>query len=69
MFGGLGLPELIVLAVIVPLMVFPAVRVCQRAGFSPWLGLVSILPPGAILLLWILALTPWPADQRRGSAG
>jgi hypothetical protein len=60
MFGSLGLPELLVVVVLAAAVVWPAARVCAKAGYSPWLGLASILPGANILLLWFLALAEWP---------
>ena len=62
---GFGIPELFIillLLVIGPLLlVWPAARICRRAGFSPWLGLLILVPLANILLLWYIAFTPWPA--------
>ena len=62
---GLGLPELLIIfiiAVILPLaVVWPAMRICKRAGFSQWLGLLIVVPLANILLLWFVAFSPWPA--------
>lgn len=60
MFGSLGLPELLVLVVIAVAVIWPASRVCAKAGYSPWLGLAAIIPGANILLLWFLALAEWP---------
>jgi hypothetical protein len=61
MFGSLRLPELLVLVVLIGAgVVWPASRVCAKAGFSPWLGLAALLPGANILLLWFLALAEWP---------
>jgi energy-converting hydrogenase Eha subunit B len=65
MFGSLGLPELLVLVVIAAAVVWPASRVCAKAGYSPWLGLAALVPGANILLLWFLALAEWP---RKGQA-
>jgi hypothetical protein len=45
---------------------WPTCLVCRRAGFSPWLGVVAIVPIANIVLLWFLALAEWPAVSRRG---
>jgi hypothetical protein len=45
------------------LILWPAARICRRIGFSPWLAALSIVPVGNLLLLWIVALSDWPADR------
>ena len=62
--GSIGWPELIIVAVIaawVLTVVWPASRICRRAGFSPWIGLLAIVPIANLLLLWFVALARWPA--------
>jgi hypothetical protein len=44
MYGSLGLPELLVLVVIAAAVIWPASRVCAKAGYSPWLGLAAFIP-------------------------
>jgi hypothetical protein len=36
-------------------------RICRRAGFSQWLGLLIVVPLANILLLWFVAFSEWPA--------
>jgi energy-converting hydrogenase Eha subunit B len=68
MYTSLGLPELFVLVALVAAVVWPASRVCAKAGYSPWLGLVTILPGANILLLWFLALAEWPRKVQASDA-
>jgi hypothetical protein len=67
---GLGFPELVILLVIVfgmgLALAWPASRICKRAGFSPWLGVLIIVPLANIFLLWFVAFTPWPALPDNG---
>lgn len=62
---GLGLPELLIIFLLVfvggAVLTWPAARICKRAGFSPWLGLLIVVPLANILLLWFVAFSPWPA--------
>ena len=70
--GNAGLPELLVVGVIgllyAAVVVVPATMVCRKAGFSPWLGLLAIVPFANILLLWYLAVARWPNQPERGLA-
>jgi hypothetical protein len=63
MFGSAGMPELVVVVAIVAmalLVVWPAGRICRRLGFSPWLGVLAVIPLANLLLLWFVALAKWP---------
>lgn len=66
MFGSLGLPELLVVACVAALIVWPATKICAKAGYTPWLGVAIMIPIANILLLWFLALADWP--RRRPGA-
>ena len=67
---GLGVPELFIILfflVLIPLAVmWPAARICQKAGFSPWLGVLIVIPLANIFLLWFVAFSPWPALPESG---
>ena len=39
--------------------VLPFWFICKKAGFSPWLSLVVLLPFGLIILPFIMAFYPW----------
>ena len=65
---GLGVSELFILGFIVALLaivVWPAMRICRRIGFSPLLGLLAVVPIANVVLLWFVALSPWPSSDRR----
>jgi hypothetical protein len=64
---SLGLPELVVVGIIaigVALLAWPAGRICRRTGYSPWLGLLILVPLINVFLLWFIALAEWPAERR-----
>jgi hypothetical protein len=52
-----------VLVVVPALLVIPFWRILPRAGLPAPLSLVSIIPPGPLVLLWILAFKRWPGDR------
>lgn len=40
--------------------------ICKKAGFSPWLTLLNLLPGGGLVLVYVLAFADWkvvPAPQ------
>lgn len=44
-------------------VVIPAWRICQRAGYPGWLGLLILLPVVNLLFLYFIAFADWPADK------
>ncbi len=66
--SNIGMTELLMLLLIVAatavLVVWPAGRICRKAGFSPWLAILAVVPPANVLLLWFLALAEWPSRPR-----
>ena len=65
--GGLGLPELVVIALVTAL-IWPFGRILLKAGYSAWLALLVFVPGFNLVLLFWFALADWPA-LRRGGAG
>jgi len=66
---GLGVPELVIiflLSLTTLAFIWPAMRICRRAGFSQWLGLLIVIPLANIFLLWFIAFSEWPALPRTG---
>ena len=58
----MGLPGLIAILIAAALLAYPFSRILPRVGLNPWLSLVAIIPIGAVVLLWIVALRPWKED-------
>ncbi|HEV2215260.1 MAG TPA: hypothetical protein VGR64_08230 [Terracidiphilus sp.] len=59
----LGLIMVIGLAIVI----VPFWFICKKAGFSPWLSLLNLVPLGNIVLLYVLAFAEWkvmPAPQQ-----
>ena len=62
-FGQIGIPEALVVLfflAMVLVVIWPASAICRRLGFSPWLGVVAVVPVLNLVLLWFIALAPWP---------
>ena len=59
----IGLAEIILLLIagvgIAIFFVLPFWYICKKAGFSPWLSLIVLLPFGLIILPFIMAFRPW----------
>jgi hypothetical protein len=41
------------------LVIIPTWFICKKAGFSPWLSLINIIPLGSLVLLYVLAFAEW----------
>ena len=67
MLGQRGIFELITVLLVglisAAVVIWPASRVCAKAGYSPWLGLVAVVPGFNLLLLWYLAIAEWPSRR------
>ena len=51
------LPLFILLALAV--VIVPFWFICKKAGFSPWLSLLHIVPLGGLVLYYVLAFADW----------
>ncbi len=40
-------------------IIIPFWFICKKAGFSPWLSLLNIVPFGTLILVYILAFADW----------
>jgi hypothetical protein len=66
--GPLGTPEIIIIlflgAIMALVAVLPFWFICRKAGLSPWLSFLMIIPFGALVLPFILAFIDWPSLKR-----
>ncbi|MFT7113016.1 MAG: hypothetical protein ACI9PC_001637 [Porticoccaceae bacterium] len=46
------------------LVVVPVYRICQRAGYSGWLGLLILVPMVNLVLLYFIAFSDWLASKK-----
>jgi len=45
--------------VMIAIMIIPLWVIWKKAGFSPWLSLLSIIPVVHIIMLYVLAFSEW----------
>jgi hypothetical protein len=57
--------ELLVYILFAAIVIFPMWKLCERAGLNPMWSLVSAIPLGLLVLLYVLALREWPGDRGR----
>ena len=52
---------IIFLAMIVGLaiLIIPFWFICKKAGFSPWLSFLNVIPFGHLILIYVLAFAEW----------
>ena len=58
------LPFIVLIALAI--VIIPFWFICKKAGFSPWLSLLNIVPLGNLVLIYVLAFAQWkvvPAPQ------
>jgi len=41
------------------IIIVPFWFICKKAGFSPWLSLLNIVPFGNLILVYVLAFAQW----------
>jgi hypothetical protein len=41
------------------IIIVPFWFICKKAGMSPWLSLLNIVPCGTLILLYVLAFADW----------
>jgi len=62
----LGMPELIII-LIIPLVgavtIIPLWQICKKAGYSPALGFLGIIPLANVCLMFFLAFAEWPTTR------
>jgi len=51
------IPILIVIGIAI--IVVPFWFILKKAGFSPWLSLINIIPLGNLVLIYVLAFADW----------
>lgn len=59
LLGHMGFSGLIYYLIAAAVIAYPFSRILPRVGLNPWVSLVAIIPLGAIVLLWLVALRDW----------
>jgi hypothetical protein len=56
----------LIILVCLAIVIIPFWFICKKAGFSPWLSLLNIVPLGNLVLIYVIAFSDWrviPAPQ------
>ncbi len=65
---GLGPTEFIIILIIFVIIILPVwfiSKIINKAGFSGWFSLLSLVPLLNIIALWVFAFVEWPNVDRR----
>lgn len=65
---GYGFGHWLFFAVMVALVLYPAGRILNRLGLSPFWSLLIFIPLLNLILLWVLAFSGWPVEKSKGGA-
>jgi hypothetical protein len=49
----------LIILVCLAIIIIPFWFICKKAGFSPWLSLLNIIPMGNLVLVYVLAFAQW----------
>jgi len=58
---SISVAQILIIVAIIALFVWPYSRIFRKAGFSPWLGLLMVIPLVNIAMTFFLAFATWPA--------
>lgn len=47
-------------AIPLALIVWPSIRIVRRLGLPTWLGILAAVPVANLIVLWVVAYSPWP---------
>jgi hypothetical protein len=50
----------LIILLVIAILIIPFWFICKKAGFTPWLSLLCIIPSlGTLVLLYVLAFAQW----------
>ena len=49
----------LIILICVAIIIIPFWFICKKAGFSPWLSLLNLVPLGNLILIYVLAFAQW----------
>ncbi|HTB97282.1 MAG TPA: hypothetical protein VK716_09765 [Terracidiphilus sp.] len=50
----------VIILIVLAILIVPFWFICKKAGFSPWLSLLCLIPTiGMLILLYVLAFADW----------
>lgn len=64
---NIGPVELVLILIVGALLIWPMWRILDKAGFTPALALIALIPFGFVVLYLVLAFVPWPSQKQPGA--
>lgn len=61
--GEISIWQLFIMVVYTVIIVIPCWRILKKAGYSPALSLLAIVPLVNIIALWFFAFAKWPKES------
>ena len=65
--GGISIWQLLIIFIYVFIVVLPFWQIFKKAGFSPWLSLLMLVPLVNLFMLYFLAFAAWPSQAKAAS--
>jgi hypothetical protein len=62
--GGISILQLLIICIYILIVVIPFWQIFKKAGYSPWLSLLMLIPVVNLGMLYFLAFASWPALAR-----
>ncbi len=61
--GSISIWHWLLVLIVLALIIVPFWKLLPRSGIPAPVALVSIIPFGALILLWVMAFKRWPTDR------
>jgi hypothetical protein len=61
--GNFSLWHWIVVIVIAAIYFIPTIKILNKAGYTGWWSVLSLIPLVNIIMLWVFAFADWPSLQ------
>ena len=65
--GGISVWQLLIICIWLLLVITPFWQIFKKAGHSPWLSLLLLIPLVNLGMLYFLAFASWPALKKAQS--
>lgn len=63
--AGIEFDNLLYLLITIVLLGVPIARILRRIGFSRWWTILAFFPLLNLILLWTLAFSAWPVEEKK----
>lgn len=68
MGADIGVVQLLVVLAVIAVQIVPFWKIFPRAGWSPWMSLLMVVPLLNLVMLYVLAFKAWPMDHFKSEA-